>query len=121
MLGAGSYGPFGYLSFSNWCNREKYCKYFLLDHQRKFKFRLREKVRLSNYGEIKDNQTVEVKLEASVKAAKKSTRKKGNKVKYDGYVDRDGFIWIGIHTKYGTRYYVKARNSKTGKALGTFK
>ncbi|EAE6008238.1 TPA: CAAX protease [Listeria monocytogenes] len=54
ILGAGSYGPFGYLSFSNWCNREKYCKYFLLDHQRKFKFRLREKVRLSNYGEIKD-------------------------------------------------------------------
>ncbi|CUL42519.1 SH3 domain-containing protein [Listeria monocytogenes] len=76
---------------------------------------------MSNYGEIKDNQTVEVKLEASAKAAKKSTRKKGNKVKYDGYVDRDGFIWIGIHTKYGTRYYVKARNSKTGKALGTFK
>ncbi|WP_072240963.1 Abi family protein, partial [Listeria monocytogenes] len=54
ILGAGSYGPFGYLSFSNWCNREKYCKYFLIDHQRKFKFRLREKVRLSNYGEIKD-------------------------------------------------------------------
>lgn len=67
------------------------------------------------------NQTVEVKLEASAKAAKKSTRTKGNKVKYDGYVNRDGFIWIGIHTKYGTRYYVKARNSKTGKAFGTFK
>lgn len=67
------------------------------------------------------SQTVEVKLEASAKASKKSTRKKGDKVKYDGYVNRDGFIWIGIHTKYGTRYYVKARNSKTGKALGTFK
>lgn len=72
-------------------------------------------------GTFTPNQTVEVKLEASAKATKKSIRKKGNKVKYDGFVDRDGFIWIGIHTKYGTRYYVKARNSKTGKALGTFK
>lgn len=31
------YGPFGYLEFNNWCNKKKYCKYYLNDQEKIFK------------------------------------------------------------------------------------
>lgn len=40
ILGYGTLGPYGYLKFSSWCNREEYCKYYLYDKEKKFKKRI---------------------------------------------------------------------------------
>ncbi|UBH12411.1 Abi family protein [Macrococcus armenti] len=43
-----THGAFGYLNFSNWCNKKEYCKHYLADQQIKFKKDLKYKMRMSN-------------------------------------------------------------------------
>lgn len=35
-------GPYGYLSFQKWCNKEKYCRYYIEEKQGEFKERIAE-------------------------------------------------------------------------------
>lgn len=49
----GRNGPFAYLNFSSWCNRDEYCKHYLTDRQKDFKKRLRLKLSNSSNPEIK--------------------------------------------------------------------
>ena len=39
------HGPFGYLKFANWCNREEYCKHYLHAKQEKLKSKIRKEIR----------------------------------------------------------------------------
>lgn len=52
------YGPFGYLSFSNWCNKEEYCKHYLNDREYKFKGLLRNKLKQTYSHDIKDKSNL---------------------------------------------------------------
>ncbi|EGC78155.1 hypothetical protein E4N83_02365 [Treponema denticola] len=36
------HGAYGYLQFNNWCNKEKYCKYYISEKQGDFKNRIKE-------------------------------------------------------------------------------
>lgn len=72
-------------------------------------------------GTFSPNTTVAVKKDPTVKAKQYSMRKKGDSISYSGYIEKDGYIWVAFHTKAGSLYYVPVRDSKTGKALGTFK
>lgn len=51
-----SYGAFGYLNFSNWCNRNEYCKHYLNDQEEKFKRELIKKMKLSHSPELSNKQ-----------------------------------------------------------------
>lgn len=48
----GRLGPFEYLKFPSWYNRDEYCKYYLSDRQKDFKKRLRSKISNSSNPEI---------------------------------------------------------------------
>ena len=54
-------GPFTYLNFSSWCNREEYCKHYLNDQQKNFIYRLKNKMRTSNSRDIKDKKNLNEK------------------------------------------------------------
>ncbi|ODJ72077.1 CAAX protease [Brochothrix thermosphacta] len=66
VLGQGNYGPFGYLKFNNWCNRDKYCKYYLQDQEDVFKSRLKKKMRHSEHSELKSKKNLNNKSFPSV-------------------------------------------------------
>lgn len=51
-----AYGAFGYLNFSNWCNRNEYCKHYLRDQENKFKRELIKKTKLSHSPELFNKQ-----------------------------------------------------------------
>lgn len=52
------YGAYGYLNFSNWCNKEEYCKHYLKDREYKFKNGLRYKMKQSHSHDIKDRSNL---------------------------------------------------------------
>lgn len=49
----GEHGAYGYLEFANWCNREKYCKYYLKDRADHLNRKISDKVGKSNSAELK--------------------------------------------------------------------
>jgi len=57
----GFHGPFTYLDFSSWCNREEYCKHYLNDQQKNFIYRLKAKMRTSNSRDIRDKRNLNEK------------------------------------------------------------
>lgn len=38
----GKYGPYGYLYFNNWVDKEEYCKHYIKDQEKKFKEQIRK-------------------------------------------------------------------------------
>lgn len=72
-------------------------------------------------GTFLPNTTVAVKKDPTVKAKQYSTRKKGDKISYDGFITNEGYVWISFVTKAGTRYFLCARDAKSKEAFGTFK
>lgn len=38
----GKYGPYGYLYFNNWIDKEEYCKHYIKDQEKKFKEQIRK-------------------------------------------------------------------------------
>lgn len=54
----GKNGAYYYLNFSNWCNKDEYCKYYLQDKQSDFKKRIRKKIALSDSHELSDNSNL---------------------------------------------------------------
>lgn len=42
------HGPFGYLEFKNWCNKEKYCRYYLSEKQSSFIRLINQKIKSSD-------------------------------------------------------------------------
>ncbi|MDT2737972.1 Abi family protein [Enterococcus pseudoavium] len=48
----GKNGPFKYLNFPYWCNKDEYCKYYLADRQKDFRRRLKSKILNSSNPEI---------------------------------------------------------------------
>ncbi|MGL4862611.1 Abi family protein [Cetobacterium sp.] len=42
------HGPFGYLKFNNWCNKEIYCKFYLSEKEDAFNSRLYQKIKNSD-------------------------------------------------------------------------
>ena len=47
LLGS-KHGAFGYLKFNNWCNKDKYCKYYIEEKQGEFKKHLKENADIYN-------------------------------------------------------------------------
>lgn len=64
------YGPFGYLNFSNWCNKQKYSRYFIECEQLYIKKNILRALKKSSIPELKNKS----------------------------YVDQDGFpvVWLAI-------------------------
>ncbi|GCF95903.1 CAAX amino protease [Enterococcus florum] len=62
----GRNGPFNYLKFSSWCNREEYCRYYLSDRQKDFTKRLRSKISNSSNPEIKKSCNLNSKKQPSI-------------------------------------------------------
>ncbi|UXR69496.1 Abi family protein [Staphylococcus sp. IVB6246] len=53
-----SYGAFGYLDFSKWCNKEEYCKHYLNYQQNRFKKELFTKIKLSRSLDLKEEKNL---------------------------------------------------------------
>lgn len=51
-----TYGAFGYLDFSKWCNKNEYCKHYLKYQENRFKKNLMKKIKLSRNHEIKEKK-----------------------------------------------------------------
>lgn len=51
-------GAYGYLSFSNWCNKEKYCKYYLQEHESAFKRKIKRNMNRSNLPDIEERKNL---------------------------------------------------------------
>ncbi|MCO4353397.1 Abi family protein [Staphylococcus agnetis] len=51
-----TYGAFGYLDFSKWCNKNEYCKHYLSYQENRFKKDLIKKTKLSRNHEIKEKK-----------------------------------------------------------------
>ncbi|OFP25040.1 CAAX protease [Staphylococcus sp. HMSC057C08] len=51
-----TYGAFGYLDFSKWCNKNEYCKHYLNYQENKFKKELAKKTKLSRNHEIREKK-----------------------------------------------------------------
>lgn len=58
VLGKDSYGPFGYLEFKNWCNRDEYCKYYLSYKQSYFQNDMRKKTNRSRNHDIQNQSNL---------------------------------------------------------------
>lgn len=54
----GKNGAYYYLKFSNWCNKEKYCKYYLDDKESYFKNKIVGRVKRSDSIEIKEKRNL---------------------------------------------------------------
>lgn len=52
VLGQGNNGAYGYLNFSNWCNKDEYCKYYLKLKEEEFKKQLKKSLSRSTSKEI---------------------------------------------------------------------
>lgn len=53
-----SYGAFGYLCFSKWCNKEEYCKHYLNYQQNRFKKELSNKIKHSRSLDLKEKNNL---------------------------------------------------------------
>lgn len=62
----GKNGPFNYLKFPYWCNRDEYCKYYLADRQRDFQRRLKTKISNSSNPEIRKTENLNEKRFPSI-------------------------------------------------------
>lgn len=51
-LGKGSLGPYSYLDFKNWSNKQEYCKHYLNDKSDSFKEKIFKYIKKGNYVEI---------------------------------------------------------------------
>ena len=61
VLGRGGLGSYGYLDFSKWCNREEYCKHYLLYSEKKFKNQLKKELKKSTSSEVIEKLKVDKK------------------------------------------------------------
>lgn len=59
VLGQGQDGAYGYLNFSNWCNKDEYCKHYLKLREQEFKNQLRKSVSKSTSREISDKMKLD--------------------------------------------------------------
>lgn len=59
ILGKNGLGSYGYLDFSKWCNKEEYCKHYLLYRQNDFKKKLLSTINNSESFEIKEKQKID--------------------------------------------------------------
>ncbi|MBJ6273832.1 Abi family protein [Staphylococcus aureus] len=53
-----TYGAFGYLNFSKWCNKNEYCKHYLNYQENRFKKELYKKIKLSRSYELQDKKNL---------------------------------------------------------------
>lgn len=58
VLGKDSYGPFGYLEFKNWCNKNEYCKHYLSYKQNTFQYEMRKKTKRSRNHDIQNQNNL---------------------------------------------------------------
>ena len=54
----GESGAYYYLKFSNWCNRNKYCKYYLEDKEKYFKQKIYNRMQRSTSAELRDKKNL---------------------------------------------------------------
>lgn len=54
----GQKGAYYYLKFGNWCNRDKYCKYYLEDKEKSFKQKIYNRMQRSSSIELKDKKNL---------------------------------------------------------------
>lgn len=54
----GKKGAYYYLNFANWCNRDKYCKYYLEDKQNDLKHKIYNRMQRSASIELKDKKNL---------------------------------------------------------------
>ncbi|MFK4846834.1 Abi family protein [Lactococcus petauri] len=54
----GEKGAYYYLNFANWCNREKYCKYYLEDKQKDLKHKIYNRMQRSSSIELRDKKNL---------------------------------------------------------------
>ncbi|MCW6653640.1 Abi family protein, partial [Aerococcaceae bacterium NML210727] len=59
VLGKDNYGPYGYLNFYTWCNRDEYCGHFLSLKEKEFKKQLKTALYKNKSPEIKEKMRVD--------------------------------------------------------------
>lgn len=59
VLGRSNLNSYGYLNFSNWCNKEEYCKHYLRYSENKFKKNLLIELRKSSNSEIDEKLKID--------------------------------------------------------------
>ena len=59
VLGGSNLNSYGYLNFSNWCNKEEYCKHYLRYSENKFKKNLLIELRKSSNSEINEKLKID--------------------------------------------------------------
>ena len=59
VLGYGRLGPYGYLDFSQWCNKKEYCKHYLAYREDKFKKQLKAELKRTTSPEINEKLKID--------------------------------------------------------------
>ncbi|HHT7641814.1 TPA: Abi family protein [Streptococcus suis] len=59
VLGYRRLGPYGYLNFSQWCNKKEYCKHYLKYREEKFKKQLKAELKRTTSPEIKEKLKID--------------------------------------------------------------